>query len=207
MATAPQYYKSKADMAKDLFHVVSTRSFEFATKRALLEHITAALPEWEGKFDRFPRDATARGIDKTRVAVSDHYSCARVPDGCRFWSAGALAHWVAGNRKEKDYFFEHIVPRNVVRNFVLGPAPLKCSQDLDSEWQVPFIDVAHTQNFLERVGIGAVILVGEDPLLDPKGFPGDLAAPDVDSWARYRIANQTNPSFMVYDLSKGTPAF
>ncbi len=73
-------------------------------KRALLEHITAALPEWEGKFDWIPRNAAAQGIDKTRVPVSDHYSYARVPDGCWVWSAGALAHWVGGNREQKDYF-------------------------------------------------------------------------------------------------------
>ncbi|MEX3693864.1 hypothetical protein AB3X91_33745 [Paraburkholderia sp. BR14263] len=206
MPAAPQYYKSKADMAKCLFHVRNTESFAFATKRAALKHITAALPEWEGKYDRFPRNAAAPGIETTRVAVSGYDE---VPGGCRFWSARALDHWVH-NRKRKDYRkafrHEHIVPRNVVRDFVLGPATLR-GQDPDSEWPVPFSGVAHTESFLEHVGIGAVIHVDEEDLLDPDGFPSDLAAPVVDSWARYRVANQVDPSFMVYDLSKATPAF
>jgi hypothetical protein len=197
MARAPQYYNSKDDMAKDLFYILNVNSLEFATKRAVLEHITAALPEWDGKFDRFPSDADKRGIDTKRVTVSDHYNYTRVPDGCRFWSARALAHWVDDNRDEGDYRFEHLVPRNV-RSFVL---------DREAESQVPFSNVAHTRQFLECVSIAAVILADEDLLLDQRSFPGDLAAPDVDPWGRYRVANQIDPGFIVYVLSKGTPAF
>jgi len=203
MATAPQFYDSKKDMAKDLCQVLNDKSLAFGTKRAVLEHVQAAWPEWDGKFDRFPGDAHARGVDSRRINQSKHYSYERVPEGCRYWSAGALEQWLQGNRKQGEYRFEHVVPRGVVREFLLGPM----GGDASARWRVPLRSGKATFNFLDQFCIGAVITREEDARLATCTFPGDLAAPKVDPWARYKVLNLTDPGFVVYDLSTGKRAF
>jgi hypothetical protein len=88
---------------------------------------------------------------------------------------------------------------------VLGPSPFQSNRHED--WEAPFSSEADTSQFLEKVCIGAIILPEEDKLLEKSRFPGDLAGPDIDSWVRYKVANRRNPSFIIYDLSRGEKAF
>jgi hypothetical protein len=191
-------------MARDLFRVTADKCLAYGTKEAVLEQIMEDWPEWAGKFDKFawPEYAAIRGVNLKRPE-SVYYDWNNVPGGCSFWSVGALARWQGGvhSCSKETYHFEHVVPRNVIRNFVVGPFSFETS---DEAWQVPFSSEGDTYKFLEKVCIGAVILPEENNLLDQRGFSGDLAKwQDIDPWERYNEVNRRNPGFVIYDLSQG----
>ncbi|WP_321935184.1 hypothetical protein [Paraburkholderia sp. J8-2] len=197
---------TKRDIANDLFRIITNCDLAYATKLAVLEHVLAVWPEWSGKFDRFVRanHAVERELDMRRVSRTEYYQYSKVPDGVRYWSKSALAAWADGARESSKRFrFEHVVPRSVIRSYVLGPSPYK--RGSSESWQGPLKSISDTRAFLETVCLGAIILRTEDKDLEPIEFSEDISRwGDMDVWVRYREANaRRNACITVFDLATG----
>jgi len=79
---------------------------------------------------------------------------------------------------------------------LLCDRPVTVANDAPNEVRsCPFEKESDLKQFLEKVCIGAVILRTEDKLLKKTDFPDDLAAPDLNSWKRYKVANEGRPGF------------
>ncbi|SAL49393.1 hypothetical protein [Caballeronia concitans] len=194
-------------MANDLFNVLATDAFSFGTKRAVVEQVLADWPEWYGKHDRPVRGRTwpmAKNARDEANAIA-RQSAERPLAGCPFWSAGALKAYSASQPRDV-YRFEHVVPRSVVRDFLLGQSP--AAKQSDASPAAPpyrFTSVPEAKEFLDRVCIGAVILKSEDAWLARSSIEGSLHDwRSLDPWSRYRRAAKDGRSITIVNLMDGS---
>lgn len=149
-------HRNKDEIAEDICTVINDKKLRYGTKYYCIHNAIWVWTELDGKFE---------GNSKKKK-------------GCPYWSEGALkfVREIQENRSaiSKNLVHEHIVPRIVLIDKILGNSP-------EGGWTTDKV-----KTLFEKFCIGVVVTKGEDEKLKshiksmPENWDGE------DCWARYR---------------------
>lgn len=148
-----ELYRDRDEMIQDLFYLFNCKDISDGSRMALINNILFEWTEYHGKFV-----------------------------GCKLWSRSALELWSI-NRSDKGLRHEHIVPRNIVREILIG------------KYYEGNLNPDIIRKIFLKYLIGVVVTKKQDELLTDLGYKQIM--PDEfyikgnpsyqDEWLRYRI--------------------